>query len=163
MTVDVVAGQHRLLAFALKNDVDDVGVVVNPVVGRWVGAPAQCPRRRFFHDVSPLPCAEAILTANDHDEAIVGDVGTDDVLAHGERDGLRFNVPADIDAASRGASRLGLHGLDRARFAGAADGHFPCPVRMDLGIGTGQHFRAAVGSLTLVDINLDDLVAEPVG
>ena len=34
---------------------------------------------------------------------------------------------------------------------------------MDLGIGTGQHFRASVGSLTLVDINLDDLVAEPVG
>ena len=34
---------------------------------------------------------------------------------------------------------------------------------MDLGISTGQHFRTSVGSLTLVDINLDDLVAEPVG
>ena len=34
---------------------------------------------------------------------------------------------------------------------------------MDLGIGTRQHFRAAVGGLTLVNVNLDDLVAEPVG
>ena len=159
----VITGEHGDLIFSIENHVNDVRVVINAVVRCRIGSPTQRPRRRIFHDVPPLSGAKPVLTSDDDDVAVVWNVRTDDILADGEGDGFRINIPAHVNPAGRGATCLGLNGLHRARLARATDGDFPRPIGMNLGVGAREHGGSTVGGFTLVDVNLDDLVAEAVG
>ena len=159
----VVAGQHGGLAVAFQDHIDDVGVVINTVVRCGVGSATQRPRRGVFHHVPPLSSSEPVLAADDDDVAVVGNVGTDDVLADGEGDGLGIHVSGYVNASGRSAAGFCLNGLHRSRLSRAADGHFPRPVRVHLCVGTGEHRRTPVGRLALVHVNLHDLMAEAVG
>ena len=151
------------MAFALQDDINDVRVVINPVVRRRVGPTAKRPRGGLLHHISPLSGAEPILASDDDDVAVVRNVRANDILAHGKRDGFRIDITGHVDTAGRGAASFSLNGLHSARLARTADGHFPCPVRMHLGIGAGEHGRTTVRSVALVNVDLNDLMAEAVG
>ena len=163
MACHVITREHGGLPIALQDDINDVRVVIDPVVRRRVRSTAKRPRGGFLHHISPLSGAKPILASDDDDVAVVRNVRANDVLAHGEGDGFRIDITGHVDTAGRGAAGFSLNGLHRARLARTADGHFPCPVRMHLGIGTGKHGRTTVGSIALVDVNLNDLMAEAVG
>ena len=103
------------------------------------------------------------MAANHDDVSVICNIGTNDILADGEGDGLRIHITRHVNAASRGASRFGLHRLHGTGLTRTADGHFPSPIGMDFRIGTGQHRGPTVGRFSLIDVNLDDLVTESVG
>ena len=68
-----------------------------------------------------------------------------------------------FNAFRAGFTRGRFHGFDRTRLARGGDGHLPRPIVVHHRVGTLEHGRTAARLVASVHVDLDDLVAEPVG